>query len=70
MSKYRAPTPQEARRAQEYLDTVRLAQTPSARYRRELDPMRPASMRPGSDKLALFWTAFFAIVVGFAWLVE
>lgn len=66
MSKYQASTPEQARRAQEYLDKVRLANTPSAHYRRELDPMRPASMRPGSDRLPLFWIAFFVITCGIA----
>jgi hypothetical protein len=41
----------------------RLANTPSARYRPDQDPMRPASMQPGSDKLAPFWIAFFVIVI-------
>lgn len=55
--------------AQEYLDAVRLAGTPSAHYRRDLDPCRPASMQPGSDLLPLFWIAFFALVIGAAVLL-
>ncbi|MFG2144143.1 hypothetical protein ACGFRG_08075 [Streptomyces sp. NPDC048696] len=37
--------------------------TPESRYRSELDPMLPASMQPGSDKLAFFWIAYFLILL-------
>lgn len=33
--------------------------TPSSRYRRDLDPSRPASMQPGADNIAFFWIGYF-----------
>ena len=43
------------------LEQERLANTPSGRYRREQDLSRPASMQRGSDKLPLFWIAWFVV---------
>jgi hypothetical protein len=55
--------PEKRREIEERLAAERLANTPSARYRPDQDPYKPASMQPGSDMLAPFWIGFFVIVI-------
>ena len=43
--------------------------SPSERYVAALDRSRPASMDANANMLPLFWIAFFAIIVGAAWLL-
>lgn len=45
----------------------RLENSPSGRYRPELDRHKPASMQPGSDLLPLFWIGLFVVVIGLSW---
>lgn len=40
---------------------------PGARRRHDPDAFKPASMQPGSDKLALFWIVYFVVFGGLSW---
>jgi hypothetical protein len=46
-----------------------LSPSPSERYRPEMDRRVPIGGSANTDKLALFWIAFFVIVIGAVWLL-